>query len=194
MGYARTDLSDQALRDKLRPFLKNTPEDKREAFLATCSYVSGPYDTPHGWQRLAAVLDKRESATPKNPAGRLFYLALPPSVYPQVCRGLKEHCSSIATSSEPGRSWVRVVVEKPFGKDLQSSEDLAEHLGELYPEEQLYRIDHYLGKVRPCPKAVCSLVLLKGLGPDGECRPYGLFLEPLIGPSPASMVHCTCRR
>ncbi|KAL6766229.1 GLD1 [Auxenochlorella protothecoides x Auxenochlorella symbiontica] len=146
VGYARTDLSDQALRDKLRPFLKNTPEDKREAFLATCSYVSGPYDTPHGWQRLAAVLDKRESATPKNPAGRLFYLALPPSVYPQVCRGLKEHCSSIATSSEPGRSWVRVVVEKPFGKDLQSSEDLAEHLGELYPEEQLYRIDHYLGK------------------------------------------------
>lgn len=56
-----------------------------------------------------------------------------------------------------GQELVRVVVGKPFGKDLQSSEDLAEHLGELYPEEQLYRMSHhYLGKVRTCPKAVCS--------------------------------------
>ena len=43
-------------------------------------------------------------------------------------------------------SWIRVVVEKPFGLDLQSSEELAEELGKLYPESQLYRIDHYLGK------------------------------------------------
>ena len=43
-------------------------------------------------------------------------------------------------------SWLRLVVEKPFGMDLESSEELAEQLGALFPEEQLYRIDHYLGK------------------------------------------------
>lgn len=43
-------------------------------------------------------------------------------------------------------SWLRLVVEKPFGMDLESSEELADQLGALFPEEQLYRIDHYLGK------------------------------------------------
>lgn len=62
----------------------------------------------------------------------------------QVCAGLKKNCTEMATSGEG--SWLRLVVEKPFGMDLESSEELAEKLGKLFPEEQLYRIDHYLGK------------------------------------------------
>lgn len=61
----------------------------------------------------------------------------------QVCRGLKEHCSQMAAQCN---AWLRLIVEKPFGMDLASSEELAEQLGVLFPEEQLYRIDHYLGK------------------------------------------------
>jgi len=84
-----------------------------------------------------------EAIHPQCPAGRLYYLALPPTVYPTVCQGLKHHCDGISSTSG---SWIRVIVEKPFGRDVDSSEELADQLGALYPENQLYRIDHYLGK------------------------------------------------
>ena len=70
---------------------------------------------------------------------RIFYLALPPSVYPPVCANIKRACMSPT-------GWTRIVVEKPFGKDLQSSEELSAGISELFTEAQLYRIDHYLGK------------------------------------------------
>ena len=108
--------------------------------------MHGEYDGDAGWSGLNDVLSAREGDRPESPAGRLIYLALPPTVYPQVCAGLRRHCAEVATRAEPGRSWVRIVVEKPFGRDLQSSEELSEELGRLFPEEQLYRIDHYLGK------------------------------------------------
>ena len=62
----------------------------------------------------------------------------------QVCSGIKKNCSQMKDTGEG--SWLRLIIEKPFGMDLESSEDLANKLGELFPEEQLYRIDHYLGK------------------------------------------------
>jgi len=67
---------------------------------------------------------------------------LPPSVYPSVCKMIRTYCMN--PSSHPG--WTRVIVEKPFGKDLDSAEELSAQLGELFEEHQLYRIDHYLGK------------------------------------------------
>lgn len=63
----------------------------------------------------------------------------------QVCKGLSEECQDLGPDSCPS-SWVRVIVEKPFGNDLASSEALCDELGALFSEEQLYRIDHYLGK------------------------------------------------
>ena len=66
-----------------------------------------------------------------------------PLVPTQVCAGLKKYCDGVP---ERPASWTRLIVEKPFGRDLESSEQLAAVLGALYPEEQLYRIDHYLGK------------------------------------------------
>lgn len=62
----------------------------------------------------------------------------------QVCAGLKKNCANIKMAGKD--SWLRLVIEKPFGMDLKTSEELADKLGELFPEEQLYRIDHYLGK------------------------------------------------
>ena len=62
----------------------------------------------------------------------------------QVCAGLKKNCANIKMAGDG--SWLRLVIEKPFGMDLKTSEELADKLGELFPEEQLYRIDHYLGK------------------------------------------------
>merc|ERR1711994_125278 len=73
------------------------------------------------------------------PANRLFYLALPPSVFEPVTSQIKETCMSPS-------GWSRVIIEKPFGKDSASSEKLSNHLSSLFKEEELYRIDHYLGK------------------------------------------------
>ncbi|VDK49802.1 unnamed protein product [Anisakis simplex] len=70
----------------------------------------------------------------------MFYLALPPSVFQDVTTQLKEHCM------DDGNSWTRVVIEKPFGCDTESSAELSSHLAKLFREDQIYRIDHYLGK------------------------------------------------
>ena len=62
-----------------------------------------------------------------------------------MCEGIKRNCTAQKGCAKKG-SWLRLIVEKPFGMDLESSEALAAELGALFPEEQLYRIDHYLGK------------------------------------------------
>merc|ERR1712168_1210356 len=82
---------------------------------------------------------ERHEKAGKSAANRLFYLALPPSVFEHVTTQLKETCMSPT-------GWNRIIVEKPFGKDSESSAVLADHLSSLFKEEQLYRIDHYLGK------------------------------------------------
>jgi hypothetical protein len=143
VGYARTPMSDDEFRERLRPHLKGD-DDRIDAFLQACSYVYGAYDSPEGYQALQQLMEEREAEHPRCPAGRLFYLALPPTVYPAVCAMLKANCD-VSVEAAPG-SWARVVVEKPFGRDVASSEELAEALGSLWPESQLYRIDHYLGK------------------------------------------------
>jgi hypothetical protein len=83
----------------------------------------------------------------------------------QVCQGLSRECSHLGPNPNSG-SWVRAIVEKPFGNDLESSEELCEQLGVLFPENQLYRIDHYLGKelsqVGCCAKSVGCEVLAAG--------------------------------
>ncbi|KAG7674860.1 hypothetical protein Ndes2526B_g07698 [Nannochloris sp. 'desiccata'] len=144
IGYARSDMTDQDLRERLRPTLKSGENDcDKDNFLNICTYVSGAYDSAEGFQALEKAISAHEKKKSCCPAGRLYYLALPPSVYPQVCKGLKTYCDNV--SSAPG-SWIRVIAEKPFGRDVDSSEKLADELGALYPESQLYRIDHYLGK------------------------------------------------
>merc|ERR1712168_356491 len=82
---------------------------------------------------------ERHEKAGKSAANRLFYLALPPSVFEHVTTQLKETCMSPT-------GWNRIIVEKPFGHDSESSAVLADHLSSLFKEEQLYRIDHYLGK------------------------------------------------
>eukprot|EP00882_Tetradesmus_deserticola_P002300 GHRQ01002455.1.p1 GENE.GHRQ01002455.1~~GHRQ01002455.1.p1 ORF type:complete len:526 (+),score=252.21 GHRQ01002455.1:167-1744(+) len=144
IGYARSKLTDEALHERLTPYLKGE-EQQVAKFLKLCLYVQGDYtpDAP-GYQQLSQHIEEWEQQ-PNSPAGRLFYLALPPYVYPEVCQGLSHACSNLGPNPHSS-SWVRAIVEKPFGNDLDSSEELCEQLGALFPENQLYRIDHYLGK------------------------------------------------
>mmetsp|Transcript_10290 Transcript_10290/g.19471 ORF Transcript_10290/g.19471 Transcript_10290/m.19471 type:complete len:529 (-) Transcript_10290:118-1704(-) len=144
VGYARSPMSDDQLRSQLRGYLKGS-EKTKDDFLRLCVYIPGQYsltcDTegPVAFQHLADALEAHEAECPSLPGNRLFYLALPPSTYPPVCENIKKCCISQS-------GWTRVVVEKPFGRDLKSSEALNEQICCLFDEKQLYRIDHYLGK------------------------------------------------
>ncbi|MQM11132.1 hypothetical protein Taro_044036 [Colocasia esculenta] len=146
-GYARTKISDDGLRDRIRGYLsqgENGESEQLLKFLQLIKYVSGSYDQEEGFLLLNKEISQHESSR-NSVAGtsrRLFYLALPPSVYPSVCKMIRQCCMN---QSHLG-GWTRIVVEKPFGKDLSSAEDLSSQLGELFDESQLYRIDHYLGK------------------------------------------------
>ncbi|KQK00202.1 glucose-6-phosphate 1-dehydrogenase, cytoplasmic isoform [Brachypodium distachyon] len=143
-GYARSNISDDGLRERIRGYLKGASEEHLSQFLKLIKYVSGSYDSSEGFELLNKAISWNETSEKNQPGNyrRLFYLALPPSVYPSVCKMIRTYC--MAPSSHTG--WTRVIVEKPFGKDLGSSEELSSQLGELFNEQQLYRIDHYLGK------------------------------------------------
>ena len=129
--------------DKIQNVPKN-PGDKPEIaakieeFKALSSYVSGGYEDGPSFQNLNAHLDKIQSGYKTNERNRVFYLALPPSVFIPVAKHVKEQCYVQGIN--------RIVVEKPFGKDLASSRELLGALKEHWTEDETFRIDHYLGK------------------------------------------------
>lgn len=137
-GYARSKLTVSQLREKCTSTVLARPgeEELLDQFWESNHYVAGSYDTLRDFELLSQEMSALEKAGHHN---RLFYLALPPSVFKPVTSMLKAAC--MAT-----KGWTRVIVEKPFGKDSASSADLSEHLTKLFSEDQLYRIDHYLGK------------------------------------------------
>merc|ERR1719449_27258 len=135
-GYARSKMTVPQLRERCVGTVKckEGEEETLERFWASNHYVAGSYDT----QRDFEILNQEMASVEKEHANRLFYLALPPSVFKPVTSMLKASCMSQT-------GWTRVIVEKPFGKDSASSADLSNHLQKLFTEDQLYRIDHYLG-------------------------------------------------
>ncbi|GFN88750.1 glucose-6-phosphate 1-dehydrogenase [Plakobranchus ocellatus] len=136
IGYARSNLTMEQIREKSLPYMKvqKNEEEKVEEFFKLNTYVSGKYDVKDDFIRLNEAIEK------KGKSNRLFYMALPPSVFESVTLNVKNCCMA------QGDKWTRIVVEKPFGKDLDSSNQLSNHLASLFKEEELYRIDHYLGK------------------------------------------------
>jgi glucose-6-phosphate 1-dehydrogenase len=144
-GYARSELTTGELHDKLMPFLKKQARGHAdqlllERFLGRCEYSFGAYDKPDGYLKLRELID----ALPVDEGHlfskvRVYYLALPPSVFVPVAQQIR------ATLYDPSKQ-TRVIVEKPFGKDLQSSNELSAALAPLFVEDELFRIDHYLGK------------------------------------------------
>lgn len=147
VGFARTPLTVPQLREMVLPHMKVTPSDTPllEDFLSRLSFVSGQYGDPEDFRKL----DDHVVALPGGSrAHRIFYLALPPSLYGTVSTNIRHRCM--------GGGWTRLIVEKPFGRDSASSQELTEQLSALFREEQLYRMDHYLGK-----EMVQSLMVLR---------------------------------
>ena len=147
VGFARTHWSDSEFREQALAGVKEfsrRPVDPAvwESFVQGVFYVPGAYDDPASLRRLSEVLQRvhRERGTAGN---TLFYLAVPPTSFPPIIEGLGEHSDGDGRSR---REWSRVIVEKPFGEDLQTAQELNRKLYNVFPEESVYRIDHYLGK------------------------------------------------
>ncbi|KAK9084631.1 hypothetical protein Sjap_025042 [Stephania japonica] len=141
-GYARSKMTDEELRNLISRTLtcridkSENCGDKMEQFLQRCFYHSGLYDSEENFGELDQRLKEKEIGRQSN---RLFYLSIPPNIFVDVVR-----CASSRASSENG--WTRVIVEKPFGRDSQSSGELTRCLKQYLTEDQIFRIDHYLGK------------------------------------------------
>ena len=147
IGYSRRNLSDQEFRamvsESLHTRVPNILESQIPEFLNLFSYSQGMFDTSDGYQKLAERLGVRDKQW-HICANKLFYLAVPPEYYEKILHHLAD--SHLASGHGDESGWTRVIVEKPFGKDLKTAEKLDELLGKLFSEEQVYRIDHYLGK------------------------------------------------
>jgi len=112
-------------------------------FLKYFIYRKGSFDDEKSYIQLAEYLGLVDGEW-KVCSNKLFYLAVPPQNYESIFNHLKS--SGLTLPCGPDEGWTRVIVEKPFGHDLKTAEKLDEMLGDLFREEQIYRIDHYLGK------------------------------------------------
>jgi glucose-6-phosphate 1-dehydrogenase len=146
VGIARKGMSSEALRDSLmkglHEFATRPVDDAIANRLLDCITCLGadPND-PASFDAMKAQLEKLE-ATRKTGGNRLFYLATPPDAFPTISREL----GRAGLLKEEGAAWRRLIVEKPFGTDLASAKALNDELLKIVDEQQIYRIDHYLGK------------------------------------------------
>jgi glucose-6-phosphate 1-dehydrogenase len=143
-GYARSNLTSEDLRAKLKPnLMKRGIEEKIvDDFLAHCFYSSGEsYSDVEGYSKLRGEIEEYEAATGMKECNRVFYCATPPDVFADVATTIKATCEQ-----DPSKGYTRLIMEKPFGHDLESYQELSKALSQQFDENALYRIDHYLGK------------------------------------------------
>lgn len=144
LGFARSDFSRDEFRDRMREGLEqfaDFKEDAWESFASNLYYVQGQYGEEESMEHLRAELEESEP----NAAGRLYYLAVPPTVYAPIVESLGA-AGMVSGGANTDEGWRRVVVEKPFGHDLKSAQMLNQQIHAVLNENQIYRIDHYLGK------------------------------------------------
>jgi glucose-6-phosphate 1-dehydrogenase len=140
LGFARSKLTQAEFKEQIMRNLtcRYTPDHSCgtfiENFLNRCYYCNGKYDSVDGFITLGSCL--------RQDRDRLFYLALPPEIFPKVTKNI----GTAGLLKNNAGKWIRVVIEKPFGRDRASSDELNNELLKEFAEEQIYRIDHYLGK------------------------------------------------
>jgi glucose-6-phosphate 1-dehydrogenase len=148
LGFARSPMSDESFRTVVGEAAKSISEvgpidpDKWKDFSGNLFYQAGEYGNADDYAKLAKRLADLEAE--KNLAGnRLFYLSTPPEVYQHIVEQLGR--AGLARPCKPN-TWVRIIIEKPFGRDLASAKALNDVVLSVFEESQVYRIDHYLGK------------------------------------------------
>jgi glucose-6-phosphate 1-dehydrogenase len=146
VGCARTKWTHDDFRGRMQEAIREAgtmDASKWPSFAASLYYQPVEYDSPPSFVELADLLrdlDKKGSTG----GNRIFYLAIPPSLYKTIAQMLGRTGLSIERAN--GNGWSRIVVEKPFGRDLATAIDLNQTLHEGFQEHQIYRIDHYMAK------------------------------------------------
>ncbi len=149
IGYARPDYTDDAFRMAMREacdkYARTRPVDDAiwENFAKGLFYVQGQFDEQAGYARLNQKLQECDR-TRGTGGRRIYYLAVPPQFFP-VISGLLG-AEKMVTDPEQGGPFTRVIIEKPFGHDLESAKELNRVAVSTFRERQVFRIDHYLGK------------------------------------------------
>ncbi|MCG8485942.1 MAG: glucose-6-phosphate dehydrogenase [Chromatiales bacterium] len=149
IGYSRSTKSDDEYRDLLfqavQRHSRSQPIDETvwHEFSQRIAYVEGDFEDPEGYHRLRDALEKYEQQIGSE-GNRLFYFATPPSAATIILHRLDE--TGLLGKQGDRVPWTRVIMEKPYGRDLESAIELNRVVGEVLQEDQVYRIDHYLGK------------------------------------------------
>jgi len=148
VGYARTAKTDEGfraeMREATRQFVRSGAFDEKTwgNFAAAMHYQTATYDAA-GLKLLREKLAATSSRSGA-PGNVLFDLATPPTVFVPIVAALPE--AGLVRPQEQGAPWSRIIVEKPFGRDLESACELNRQIGRVFLENQVFRIDHYLGK------------------------------------------------
>jgi len=141
IGFARRDWDEEAMRTNLcegiREFARTQPMDEGVVgnLLSKMLYIQSPFEDESGYRHLGDML--RELGV----VNCLFYLATPPEAYPVIIRQIGRTRVGMRM-----KGWTRIVIEKPYGRDLTSAQSLDADVHQVFDETQVYRIDHYLGK------------------------------------------------
>jgi glucose-6-phosphate 1-dehydrogenase len=145
IGMSRSDIGDdgfrQLARESIAEFSRRAPDPRvLDALLERIHYIGSPFDDESGYEQLRRLFDRldEEAGIPYN---RLFYLSTAPTFFPLIAQML----GGKALNTREGAA-VRIIIEKPFGTDLQSALELNRIVLSVFDESQVFRIDHYLGK------------------------------------------------
>jgi glucose-6-phosphate 1-dehydrogenase len=147
LAFARRPYTDEAYRAEMEQAIVEFSRLPLEAalwadFAPGISYVQGDFADPAAYRALGHALD-RIDASRGTRGNRLFYVAAHPSAYPDIIANLGR--AGLAKPAR-GHGWTRIIIEKPFGRDLTSARALNREVDRVFDESQVYRIDHYLGK------------------------------------------------
>jgi len=141
LGVATKDIGDEGYRSSVRIALEEAgfSHEEIDQWCNSCVHYQVIGKSEESYSALAARIDDLEKEL-SFPGNRAFYLALPPSIFPTAITGLGE------SGLNKGKGWVRLVIEKPFGYDFASAQELNGLVHRYFDENQIFRIDHYLGK------------------------------------------------
>ncbi len=149
VGFARSGKTDSEFRDSMKSYTITSPKcpsesfaDKWDTFSANIHYLQGNYDSQEDFRKLDRRIAEMASAR-NEPDNRVYYLATPPSAFGPIVTQLSKSGLARKGLTTP---WARVVIEKPFGRDMASARELNSLVQSAFDEDQIFHIDHYLGK------------------------------------------------
>jgi glucose-6-phosphate 1-dehydrogenase len=142
VGVARTEESDDEFKERMKEAVSENARDEFveevwDSLADGMRYIAGDFSAPGGWDELAETLNELDAQRGLE-GNRVYYLAIPPTAFPMVVGALGKQRGT--------KGWTRLIVEKPFGHDLDSARELNTVIHEHFSEDEVFRIDHYLGK------------------------------------------------